>query len=308
MWDHLIQNYDAEKAGYGVPAEHPELIDINGDREPPKIDAAELARLKALGYVPADAKQSDIGSDLLHINAVAYHAELDQIALSTPRFNEIWIIDHSTTTEQAASHSGGRWKKGGDLLYRWGNPRAYSRGAKEDQTLFGQHDIRWIEKGFPGAGHLMVFNNNAKGVEGSHSTVLELVPPTHRDGSYVVPEKDPFGPTQAEWKYEAPEKKSFHSGFISGARRLHGGNTLICSGADGRIFEVTKEGKIVWEYWDPYSGQVKLPDGTQPQPVGKNTYAVFRAAKIPPQHPALAGRHLRPIDPQPRFAAAVAEK
>ena len=275
MWDHLIQNHDAEKAGYGVPSEHPELIDINGDGEPPKVDPAELARLKALGYVPAGTKQGDIGSDLLHINAIKYNAELDQIALSTPRFNEIWIIDHGTTTEQAAGHSGGRWKKGGDLLYRWGNPRAYSRGGKEQQALFGQHDIRWIEKGLPGAGRLMVFNNNAKGTNGPHSAVLEWVPPTHSDGSYVVPVTGPFGPTEPVWKYEAPDKKSFHSGFISGARRLAGGNTLICSGADGRLFEVTKEGKIVWEYWDPYSGQVRAADGGQPQPVGKNTYAVF---------------------------------
>jgi len=307
MWDHLIQNYDAEKAGYGTPSDHPELIDINGDGEPAKIDAAELARLKALGYVPAGTKQSDIGSDLLHMNAVAYNAELDQIVVSTPRFNEIWIIDHSTTTEQAAGHAGGRWKKGGDLLYRWGNPRAYSRGAKEQQSLFGQHDIRWIEKGLPGAGHLMVFNNNAAGPDGPHSAIFEWAPPTKADGSYVVPEKGPFGPSQPEWKYEAPEKKSFHSGFISGARRLAGGHTLICAGADGRIFEVTSEGKIVWEYWDPYSGQVRQPDGTLPQPVGNKTYAVFRAAKIPPQHPALAGRDLRPIDPQPRPAVATAK-
>jgi hypothetical protein len=110
------------------------------------------------------------------------------------------------------------------------------------------------------------------------------------------------------WKYEAPDKKSFHSGFISGARRLPGGNTLICSGANGRIFEVTQEGKIVWEYWDPYSGQVRAADGTQPQPVGRNTYAVFRAAKIPPNHLALAGRTLRPIDPQPRPATEMAGK
>ena len=121
-----------------MPSDHPELIDINGEGEPPKIDPAELARLKALGYVPAGTKQSDIGSDLLHMNAVAYNVELDQIVVSTPRFNEIWIVDHSTTTAQAAGHSGGRWKKGGDLLYRWGNPRAYSRGTKEQQTLFGQ--------------------------------------------------------------------------------------------------------------------------------------------------------------------------
>jgi hypothetical protein len=308
MWDHLIQKQDPEKASYGEPSQHPELIDINGDGEAPKMDPAELARLKALGYVPAGTKQGDIGSDLLHINAIAYNADLDQIVVSTPRFNEIWIIDHSTTTEQAAGHTGGRWKKGGDLLYRWGNPRAYSRGTKEHQTLFGQHDIRWIEKGLSGAGHLMVFNNNVKSPEGTHSTVLELVPPTHPDGSYVVPEKDPFGPAEPYWKYQAPDKKSFHSNFISGARRLPSGNTLICAGADGRIFEVTKEGKIVWEYWDLYSGQVRAADGGQPQPVGKNTYAVFRAAKIPPQHPALAGRELRPLEPQPQPAGEATAK
>jgi hypothetical protein len=235
------------------------------------------------------------------MNAVHFNADLDQIAVSSPKFNEIWIIDHSTTTEQAAAHTGGRWKKGGDLLYRWGNPRAYSRGTKEQQTLFGQHDIRWIEKGVPGAGHLMVFNNNAKGAQGPHSAVLELVPPTQSDGSYVVPEKGPFGPNEPHWKYETPDK-SFHSPFISGARRLAGGNTLICAGADGRFFEVTREGKIVWEFWDPFTGQVRQPDGTLPQPVGDKTYAVFRATKVPPQHPALAGRVLRPLDPQPRPA------
>jgi hypothetical protein len=302
MWDHLIQNYDPDKVGYGNPAQHPELIDINGDREPPKIDPAELARLKALGYVPADAKQSDVSADLLHINAIAYNAELDQIALSTPRYHEIWIIDHSTTTEQAAGHVGGRWKKGGDLLYRYGNPQTYARGGKDQQTFFGQHDIRWIAPGLPGAGHLMVFNNNAKSSDGTHSAVWEWAPPTNPDGSYIVPAEGPLGPAEPSWKYEAPDKKSFHSGFISGAHRLPGGNTIICSGADGRIFEVTREGKIVWEYWDPYSGQVRLKDGAMPQPVGENTFAVFRATKIPPHHPALAGRKLQPIDPQPRPA------
>jgi hypothetical protein len=303
MWDHLIQNNDPEKENYGVPAEHPELVDINGDGEPTKLDPAELARLKALGYIPAGTQQRDIGSDLLHSNAIKYNADLDQIVISTPKFNEIWVIDHSTTTQQAASHSGGRWKKGGDLLYRWGNPRAFSRGGKEQQTLFGQHDIRWIEKGLPGAGHLLVFNNNVAGQNGPHSAIYELIPPTNSDGSYVIPEKGSFGPTEPVWKYEAG--KSFHSGFISGARRLAGGNTLICSGADGRLFEVTKEGKIVWEFWDPYSGKVKAADGAQPQPVGKNTYAVFRATKIPPQHPALSGRNLKPVQPQPKPATEI---
>ena len=304
MWDHLIQDWNSEKSNYGTPSEHPERIDINGGAKPPEMDPAELARLKALGYVPDDALPRDLRSDFLHTNAIDYNAELDQIAISVHRMNEIWIIDHSTTTTQAAGSSGGRWGKGGDLLYRWGNPRIYSRGTEEQQTLFGQHDIRWIEDGLPGAGHLTVFNNNVRGPDGRHSTVLELVPPTKADGSYVIPTQGPFGPAQPVWKYDAPDEEPFHSNFISGARRQPNGNTLICSGAKGRFFEVTSEGKIVWEFWEPYGGQVHPPDESQAKDDFKPSHSIFRATKIPPEHPALAGRDLKPIDPQPRPVSA----
>ena len=68
------------------------------------------------------------------MNSVAYHPELDQIVLSVLGFSEIWIIDHGTTTAEAAGHTGGRSGKGGDLLYRWGNPRAYRAGSAVDQS------------------------------------------------------------------------------------------------------------------------------------------------------------------------------
>mgnify|MGYP002631525911 FL=1 len=299
MWDHLIQDFNSDRANFGVPSEHPERININPHHKPAEVDPKELARLKALGYVPDNVQAKDLSSDLLHTNGVHYNPELDQIVMSIHHFNEIWIVDHSTTTEQAAGSTGGRWGKGGDLLYRWGNPQIYKRGTEADQMLFGQHDVRWIEKGSPGAGALLVFNNNAKGPNGPHSAVYEFVPPTRADGSYIVPSQNALGPIEPLWKYEAPDAKSFHSPFISGARREPNGNTLICSGADGRIFEVTDGGKIVWDYWDPYSGTLRLPDGSLPQPVGKATHAVFRATRIPPQHPALVGQELRPIDPQP---------
>ena len=150
MWDHLIQDYDPEAENHGDPAARPWRININGDGKLQEIDPAELERLKALGYVPDDADAEDLNSDLLHTNAVAYNAELDQIVVSTPRFNEIWIIDHSTTTQQAAGSSGGRGGRGGDLLYRWGNPRTYGRGAETDQKLFSQHDVRWVRGGLRG--------------------------------------------------------------------------------------------------------------------------------------------------------------
>ncbi len=303
MWDHLIQNQDASAPNYGDPSAHPERIDINGDHEPLEIDPEELERLKALGYVPEDTQPEDIQSDLLHTNAVAYNAKLDQIVVSVRRFSEIWVIDHSTTLEEAAGHSGGRGGRGGDLLYRWGNPSGYGL-SDEPQQLFFQHDVRWIPDGFPGAGHLTLFNNSMSGPDGDYSAVFELVPPTDGRDRYLEPDGGPFGPQEPIWTYQAPDKVSFYSSFISGAQRLSNGNTLICSGAQGRFLEVTAEGKVVWEYWDPHSGDVRMADGSTPHPVDENIYAVFRATKIAPDHPALAGRDLRPLDPQPPLAAA----
>src|SRR6516164_9152902 len=57
--------------------------------------------------------------DWTHTNAIAFNTELDQIVLSIHSFSEVWIIDHSTTTAEAAAHAGGKRGRGGDLLYRW---------------------------------------------------------------------------------------------------------------------------------------------------------------------------------------------
>ena len=86
--------------------------------------------------------------------------------------------------------------------------------------------------------------------------MVEIAPPVDASGKYVTPDTGPFGPREPVWSYEAPDKVSFHSGFISGAQRLPNGNTMITSGAQGRFFEVTADKKIVWEYWTPYSGDV----------------------------------------------------
>ena len=307
MWDHLIQNRDESLPNHGDPAAHPHRIDINGDGAAPEIDDEELERLKALGYVSEDTDTEDLSSDLLHINAVVYNEALDQIALSASRFNEIWILDHSTTTEEASGSTGGRWGRGGDVLYRWGNPSAYGRHENTPRQLFGQHDVRWIPDGYPGAGHLTIFNNDVpmpkkedEEEEGQdHSVVVQIAPPVDGDGRYVVPETAPFGPSESVWSYQSPDATSFHSSFISGAHRLPNGNTLICEGDDGRFFEVTPEGEIVWEYWSLYSGDVKMADGSPPHPVDEFSYASFRATKILPDDPALAGRDLSPLDPQP---------
>ena len=217
---------------------------------------------------------------------------VNQIVLTVPRFDELWVIDHSTTTEEAAGHTGGRSGRGGDLLYRWGNPRAYGRGEEAARRLFFPHDVRWVPEGRPGAEHLTLFNNRIENPDGNYSAVFELVPPTDDTGRYVVPDAGPFGPEEPIWSYMAPNRAAFFSSFISGAHRLENGHTFVTSGAQGRFFEVTPDGEIVWEYWTPYA--VTLPEATRPNP-----YSVFRAAKITPDHPALAGRALTPLDPQP---------
>ena len=162
MWDHLVQDFDREKPNYGVIYEHPELIDLNNTGSTPPSTPEELRKLRAVGYTGGGDDDDDNrrgSADWMHTNAIHYNPKLDQIALSAKNFSEIWIIDHSTTTEEAASHRGGKRDKGGDLLYRWGNPWSYKSGTTEDKLLFDQHDVRWIPLGLPGAGHLTAFNN-----------------------------------------------------------------------------------------------------------------------------------------------------
>jgi hypothetical protein len=200
---------------------------------------------------------------------VAYNPDLEQIAISVHGFSEFWIIDHSTTKAEAAGHRGGKSDKGGDLLYRWGNPRAYRAGTKADQKLFAQHNAHWIPKGLPGAGHILVFNNGSGRPDGTYSSVDEIVLPVDAQGRYEYKAGVAFGPDKPVWSYTAPKKTDFYSFFISGAQRLPNGNTFICSGANGITFEVTPEKEIVWQYINPVKGGMGSPGGfATPAPPG----------------------------------------
>ena len=154
VWDHLVQEVDNTKDNFGVVANSPELVNIN--------------------YNPTN------GPDWLHINGVDYNAELDQIVLSVFTFGEIWIIDHSTTTAEAAGHTGGNTGKGGDLLYRWGNPQAYQQGNANNQQLFRQHHANWITDGLPDEGMIMVFNNRAGTPMAINYSAVNIIDPTYR--------------------------------------------------------------------------------------------------------------------------------
>jgi hypothetical protein len=221
VWDHLVQDYDASQANYGVVADHPELIDLN---------------YTGSGTRPGDA-------DWNHINSIDYNAELDQILLSVRNVSEIWVIDHATTIAEAAGHSGGNRGMGGDLLYRWGNPAAYEAGDATDQQLFVQHDAQWIPEGSPGVGNILIFNNGQGRPDGDYSSVDEIVPPVDSAGNYTG-----TGPAAPTWRYVADPPSDFYARHISGAQRLPDGNTLICDGPSAHLFEVDAGGEVVWEY------------------------------------------------------------
>jgi hypothetical protein len=249
LWDHLVQDFDKTKANYGNVREHPELVNINyGEDELNPPPAAKAGSAATQDTAP---RRPRINPDWTHFNGVAYHPDLDQIVVSVHAFSEFWILDHSTTTAEAASHAGGRSGKGGDLLYRWGNPRAYRAGTKADQKLFMQHNAHWIPKGLPGEGHLLVFNNGAGRPDGNYSSVDELALPADSQGRYASTPGTAYGPDKPLWSYSAPKKNDFYSSYISGTQRLPNGNTLICSGANGTIFEVTPDKEIVWKYVNP---------------------------------------------------------
>jgi len=299
IWDHLIQDFDESKDNYGIPSEHPELLDINiGGHLPPPTTEEELDEARNRNNAVTNTTPDNRGADMYHMNAINYNRTLDQIVLSTPGIDEIMIIDHSTTTQEAASHSGGRWNKGGDLLYRWGNPQNYNRGDSTNQTLSGQHDVKWVPSNLPGGGNIMVFDNVVPNNRPPYSAVLEIAPPLLEDG-YAIADGKPYGPEEANRKYIAEDTVSMFAPFISGAHRMASGNTFVTVGPKGRYMELAPSGKVIWDYWTPYSGDARMPDGTFPQPVGPLIYATFRATHISIDHPAVAGKSLLPLDPQP---------
>jgi hypothetical protein len=265
-WDHIIQDYDDTKPNYGEIADHPELINLN--------------------YPESNAV------DWLHTNSIDYNQHLDQILLSAHNFDEIWIIDHSTTTEEAASHNGGKSGRGGDLLYRWGNPGAYGRGTEDDRVFGGQHDAKWVEQGYPGEGQISVYNNNRAGVEPIHSSVDFITTPLDSNGRYLINDGVAYEPTEPTWSYKGLPDNLFHSTRISGAQRLFNGNTLICVGNEGRFFEVTLAQEIVWDYISPVSGMTIVSQGTNPI-----LNDVFRSERYSLDYAAFEGRDLTPSGP-----------
>lgn len=266
VWDHLIQSIDPARNNYGKPAEHPELVDPN----------ASPRRIPAFWN---------------HMNSIDYNPALDQILLSVRGNSEVWVIDHSTTRTEAASHTGGRYGRGGDLLYRWGNPQMFYAGKPTDQILYEQHDAQWIEPDRPGAGNMLIFNNGVNRPGGNLSSADEFAPAVDADGNYTF-----GGPNKLTWSYAALTGKEWYESDISGAYRLPNGNTLLCYGTHGVLVEVTAEDNTVWQYINPVvrTGPMAQGETSALDDRGHNLNAVFRVRRYPLDFPGLAGQDLSP--------------
>ncbi|NVK65239.1 MAG: aryl-sulfate sulfotransferase [Flavobacteriales bacterium] len=264
LFDHLIQENDNTQLNYGVVSEHPELIDIN--------------------YFPGAPNTAD----WIHFNSIDYNPDLDQILVSSHRMCEVWIIDHSTTTAEAATHTGGNSGMGGDLLYRWGNPQAYSRGTGANKVFYGQHHATWIPNGYPNEGKIMVFNNGL-GRLGDYSSIDIIIPPLNASNTYDVPSSTPFLPTGLDWSYVSNPQSDFYSSNISGVYPLDNGSFMITEGTSGRFFEINPFQQKLWEYVNPvFSGGI----ANQGDTVTGNP--VFRCEFYNSDYEAFVGKDLTP--------------
>lgn len=215
--------------------------------------------LTEFGFTPAQLKlvRATDNPDYLHINNLSVvgpnkwfdagdkRFAPDNLLLDSRNSNFIAIIDKASGKVV--------WHLGPNLPAL--NPKTAQQVPRPLDQFVGQHDVHIIPAGLPGAGNLLVFDN--QGTAGYPSAPLGLTP-----GSRVL-EIDPIK-QQVVWQYTAASSKqpswAFYSSFISSARRLPNGNTLIDEGMNGRFFQVTDKGEIVWEYVSPYQGKAPGSD------------------------------------------------
>ena len=209
-WDHLVQNTNPNAANYQTSiVNHPELLNINYSAQ----------------------------KDWMHVNGVDYNPVLDQITISSHNLHEIYVIDHSTTTAEAAGHTGGNSGKGGDILYRWGNPQVY--GATGAQIFNVVHDAHWIDENCPNAGDLSGYNN--KGISSTASCTDIFTPPVN-GYNYTINLGSAFGPAS----YNKRQASGGYNSNEGSSQQLPNGNILINMGISGFIKEFSPTGTLLW--------------------------------------------------------------
>jgi Arylsulfotransferase (ASST) len=214
---------------------------------------------KAIKAAPAFNKAR--GSfDWLHVNSATYVGPNRWFDQGDMRFAPNNVIISSREASLLAIVG-----RDGSIVWRLGPDFTESKELRAIRQIIGQHHAHFIPKGLPGAGNLLVFDNGGASGYGFTNPIAP-----NGTGAFVRPTSRvlEINPVTLElvWSYTNPR---FFSTNISGAQRLPNGNTLITAGAGGRMFEVTREGAIVWEYMYPqFSG-------------ANASNAVYRAYRLP---------------------------
>lgn len=223
-------------------------------------DEARAAIRRAIGF--SSARDS---YDWLHINAASYvgpnhwyddgdmRFAPDNVVISSRESNIIAIVDRS-----------------GKIVWRMGPDYRESDALRQLGQIIGQHNPHIIPKELAGAGNLLVFDNGGAAGYGTANPAAPDGRNSVRRGNSRVVEVNPVTFAKV-WEYSVAGAESyrFFSHYVSGAQRLPNGNTMITEGADGRLFEVTTTGEIVWEYVSPYFTQ------------NGGTNRVYRAYRVP---------------------------
>jgi hypothetical protein len=246
------------------------------DHVVPKESAAAHPEKISGGIVPALWS-----GQWVHLNGLDFCAKTNLIVFSSRVFSELFVIDHSTTMAEAAGCTGGTYKKGGDILYRWGKPGNY--GATGSVTVDCLHSTTWIPEGCKGAGDILFYHNN---IAAGKSEVIEISPPKDGSGNFIMQAGTACGPEAPTWKYAPTDTTDkFFSQFMSSTMRMNAnGNTIIHEAyppdtgipnpmgapkTDSRIREVTYDGQMV------DSIRLKIKEGT-----GTGMTMAFNPAKI----------------------------
>ena len=272
LWDHLIQDLDPALPNYGYVSSHPERLNINfsGTQAPPLSGQ----------------------SDWIHFNAIDYNPELDQIVLSSRHLSEFFIIDHSTTTLEAAGSTGGNAGMGGDILYRWGNGLGYKLAEESSKQLFGPHNPTWIKHGDEQDWAILIFNNGV-GRPGPDYSQVDIIPLPITDFTYSREPNLPYGPSSAAWTIDSFQNEEFYSSNISGAQLLPNGNVMVCVGQGGEIFEVdTATQTKRWYYINPEQSTGPTSQGVLP-----TTNNLFRANRYAKDFIGFSDKELTPMGP-----------
>jgi hypothetical protein len=270
VFDHLVQERDPALDNFGDIASSPNRFHVNYNIANP--------------FSPNEPGNPD----WMHMNSIQFNESRDEIMLSSRDFNEVYIIDHSTSIEEASSGEGGRSGKGGDLLFRWGNNASYNKGTVDDQLLFAQHHASWIESADSNKVTITVFNNGI-GSAGLDISSVEILSPTILNGEYVLSSEGVFMVDDHKTINDR-EELSFSSPRLSSVQVLKNNNFLIASGNNGRIIEITPDEEMVWDYINPVNNSGPITQGT-------NVFGndIFRAQRYSYDYEAFDDKALVPM-------------